>query len=102
MFAEIEIANGGATRRIALRVCVFKHFQNTRYRCWGFLAESLRKPPFDHRRSNGFHAAFSNRLDTDIPTLWGSNLGGSVTENQLVQPFGLVRSQPHANHSAHG
>ena len=29
LFAEIEIANGGATGRIASRVCFLNHFQST-------------------------------------------------------------------------
>jgi len=29
LFAEIEIANGGATRRISLWVCFLEHFQST-------------------------------------------------------------------------
>src|SRR6267154_6557662 len=69
LFAEIEIANGGATGRIASRVCFLKHFQSTRYRCWSFLAESGREPSFDHCRSDRLHAVFLNRIDTGLPKL---------------------------------
>src|SRR5207302_4401072 len=69
LFAEIEIANGGATRRIASRVCFLKHFQSTRYRCWSHLAESGRKPSFDHGRSDRLHAVFLNHVDTGVPKL---------------------------------
>src|SRR6266550_3232508 len=102
LFAEIEIANSGATRHVTVGVCFLKHFQRTRYRGWRLLAESGREPSFDHGRSDRLHAVFSNRIDTAIPNLGGSNLGGRVTEHHLIQAFGRVDGQPHGNHSAHG